>query len=276
MKFFKEKQVEPKKLPMPVLKCIPIDEIELEPYQRELKLSKVRKIVEYFFPDIVGIPLISLRGGKYKCLDAQHRIEALKRMGYTEVWCQIITDLTYEEECRRFNILNTGRTQLNANQVFHCRVEEREPVATSLVQMFAKYKYNYNKNTSVKDDNVIGAVSKFDKMLKKYGMNMVERVLKVLRGAWLGDKESLTSSIITGLSTFFNEHPDVDDDILIDILGHISPNELIASASLFMKFGIVRPGRTDSACYHIAKQINELYEEEVNKPKRGRRAKVTA
>ena len=71
-----------------------------------------------------------------------------------------------------------------------------------------------------------------------------------------------------------NEHPDIDDKILIDTLGHISPNELIASASLFMKFGILRPGRADGACYHIAKQINELYEAEINKPKRNRKAKV--
>lgn len=276
MKLFKEKVPEPKRLEPPMVKLVPIKEIWFAPYQRELKMSKVRKITDYFFQDIVGIPLVSLRNGKYYCMDAQHRIEALKNMGYKEVWCQILTGLTYEEECRRFNILNTGRTQLNANQVFHCRVEEGETSAVALVKLFMKYKYDYNKNTSVKDDNVIGAVSKFDKMLKKYGMSMVERVLKVLRGAWLGDKESLTSSIITGLSTFFNEHPDVDVDILIDVLGHISPTELIASASLFMKFGILRPGRADSACYHIAKQINELYEEEVNKPKRGRKAKVKA
>ena len=96
----------------------------------------------------------------------------------------------------------------------------------------------------------------------------------MLRGAWLGDKDSLTSSIITGMSTFFNEHPDVDDKVLTDVLGHISPNELIASASLFMKFGILRPGRADGACYHIAKQINELYEAEINKTKRSRKAKV--
>lgn len=134
-------------------------------------------MTDYFVPDIMGLPLLSFRNGKYFCMDGQHRIEACKRMGYKEVYCQIITDLVYEEECRRFNILNTGRTQLNANQIFHCRVEEKEQTAIELVKMFKKYKYTYNKNTSVKDDNIIGAVSKFDKMFKKYGMTMVERVL---------------------------------------------------------------------------------------------------
>lgn len=275
MKFKKEKNVEPKVLPELTLKRISIDSIEYPPYQRELKMSKVRKIIEHFIPEIMGVALVSFRGGKFNCIDAQHRIEALKKMGYKEIWAIILTGLTYEQECRYFNILNTGRTQLNANQIFHCRVEEKESVAIALVNLFKKYKYDYNKNGSTKDNNLIGAVSKFDKMCKKYGLSMVERVLKVLRGAWLGDKDSLTSSIITGMSTFLNEHPDADDKVLIDILGHISPNEFIASASLFMKFGILRPGRADGACYHIAKQINELYEEATNKPKRGRKAMVS-
>ena len=272
MKLFKGKDVEPKALPELTFKRIPIENIKYPPYQRELKMSKVRKIIEHFIPEIMGVALVSFRNGDFNCIDAQHRIEALKRMGYKEVWAIVLTGLTYEQECRYFNILNTGRTQLNANQIFHCRVEEKEDVAIALVNLFKKYKYDYNKNGSTKDNNLIGAVSKFDKMCKKYGLSMVERVLKILRGAWLGDKDSLTSSIITGMATFLNEHPDVDDKVLVDILGHISPNELIASASLFMKFGILRPGRADGACYHIAKQKNELYEDALNKPKRGRKA----
>ena len=275
MKLFKGKEVEAKVLPELIFKRIPIENIKCPPYQRELKMSKVRKIIEHFIPEIMGVALVSFRVGDFNCIDAQHRIEALKRMGYKEIWAIVLTNLTYEQECRYFNILNTGRTQLNANQIFHCRVEEKETVATALVNLFKKYKYDYNKNTSVKDNNLIGAVSKFDKMCKKYGLSMVERVLKILRGAWLGDKDSLTSSIITGMATFLNEHPETDDKILIDTLGHISPNELIASASLFMKFGILRPGRADGACYHIAKQINELYEDAINKPKRGRKAVVS-
>ena len=275
MKIFKGKGVETRVLPELTLKRIPIENIKYAPYQRELKMSKVRKIIDNFIPDIMGVALVSFRNGEFWCIDAQHRIEALKRLGFKEIWAIVITGLTYEQECRRFNILNTGRTQLNANQIFHCRVEEKEDIAITLVDLFKKYKYDYNKNGSTKDNNLIGAVSKFDKMCKKYGFSMVERVLKVLRGAWLGDKDSLTSSIITGMATFFNEHPDVDDNILIDTLGHISPNELLASASLFMKFGILRPGRADGACYHIAKQINELYEDALNKPRKGRKAKVS-
>ena len=273
MKLF-NKTTEVKRLPEPELKRIPIDNLEFAPYQRELKMSKVNKIANNFIPDIVGIGLVSFRGGKFYCLDAQHRIMAMKKVGYKEVICQVLTGLTYEEECRRFNILNTGRTQLTANQVFHCRVEEKEDAAIALVNLFKKYRFEYNKNSGTKADNLIGAVSKFVTMQKKYGDNMVDKVLRVIRNAWYGDKDSLSSAIITGLSTFFAENIDIDEMTLVKALEKIVPSRLIASANNYVKCDMLRPGRADNACYHIAKIITQLYNEEINKPKKGRPRKA--
>lgn len=110
------------KLPELELKKIPLSNIKFAEYQREIKPSKINKIVKNFVPDIMGVGLVSFRGGEFWGIDAQHRIEALKKLGYTEILCQVLTGLTYEQECYRFVLLNTGRTQLTANQVFHGRV----------------------------------------------------------------------------------------------------------------------------------------------------------
>lgn len=257
-----------KKLPEPELKRIPIQNLRFAPYQRELKPSKVRKIVDNFIPDIVGIALVSFRNGEFWCMDAQHRIKALEKLGYKELLCQVITDLTYEEECLRFNILNTGRTQLTANQIFHCRVEEKDKDAIALVEAFKRYRFDYNKNSAAKDDNVIGAVSKFVKIQKTYGIEMVDRVLWVLRNAWFGDKNSLSSAIISGVATFLGQTVDVDLNVLVKALERTAPNELIMSANAFVKFSILRPGRSDSTCYHIAKQIDALYKNELARNKK--------
>lgn len=257
------KTAETKRLPEPELKRISIANLRFAPYQRELKPSKVNKIANNFMPDIVGVGLVSFRNGEFWCLDAQHRIKAMEKLGYAEILCQVLTGLTYEEECFRFNILNTGRTQLTANQVFHCRVEGKEPRALELVKAFEKYRFGYNKSNSIKSNNVIGAVSKFTKIQNMYGMSMVERVLKTLRGAWFGDRDSLSSAIITGLSTFYSENPDADDIVLIMALEKIVPDRLIAQANVYVKAEVLRPGRADSACYHIAKIIQQLYNEEV-------------
>ena len=270
------RKTEEKRLAEIELKRLPIDSLCFAPYQRELKPSKVKRIAENFNPDVVGIALVSFRNGKFWCLDGQHRVKAMKKLGYTEVWCQVITGLTYEEECKRFNILNTGRTQLTANQVFHCRVEEKEINAVDLVEIFNKYRFDYNKNASCRDDNVIGAVSKFVKIQRNHGNGMVERVVRVLRNAWLGDKNSLASAIITGLATFFSENPDVNEFVLTKALEKISPLALVLQANNYANLNVLRPGRADSTCYHIAKIISQCYEAELAKTTKEKNRKVEA
>ena len=105
-------------------------------------------------------------------------------------------------------------------------------------------------------------------------MGRVEKVLRILRNAWYGDKNSLSSAIITGLSTFLEENPTADEITLTKALEKVMPNILIAQANNYVKCDMLRPGRADSACYHIAKEIAYLYEDEINSPKRGRKAKV--
>lgn len=270
---FVKKEMQPK-LPELELKKIPLNNIKFAEYQREVKPSKINKIVKNFVPDIMGVGLVSFRGGEFWGIDAQHRIEALKKLGYTEILCQVLTGLTYEQECYRFVLLNTGRTQLTANQIFHGRVEEKDRDALELVAMFKKYRFDYNKNNGIKEDNLIGAVSKFVKIQKNFGMSRVEQILRILRNAWYGDKYSLSSAIITGLSTFLSENPYVDEFTLIKALEKILPNMLIAQANNYVKCDMLRPGRADSACYHIAKEISYLYEDELNRPARGRKARV--
>ena len=269
---FIKKEMQPK-LPELELKKIPLNNSKFAEYQREVKPSKINKIVKNFVPDIMGVGLVSFRGGEFWGIDAQHRIEALKKLGYTEILCQVLTGLTYEQECYRFVLLNTGRTQLTANQVFHGRVEEKEKDAIALVEMFKKYRFEYNKNNGIKDDNLIGAVSKFVKIQKNFGLSRVEQILRILRNAWYGDKYSLSSAIISGLSTFLSENQNVDELILTKALEKILPNMLIAQANNYVKCDMLRPGRADSACYHVAKTISYLYEDEINKHARSKKSK---
>ena len=105
-------------------------------------------------------------------------------------------------------------------------------------------------------------------------MSRVEKILRILRNAWYGDKHSLSSAIISGLSTFISENPNADELILTKALEKVIPNMLIAQANNYVKCDMLRPGRADSACYHVAKTISYLYEDEINKSTRKKRAKV--
>lgn len=255
----------------PDQKRIKLENIKYADYQRELKHSKVKQIVENFIPEIATPPLISFRRGEFWCVDGQHTIKALIEMGYKEITCRILTGLTYEEECLRFVIINTGRTRLTANQIFHGRVEEKDIRAIALVKLFNKYGFAYNKNCSGRGENLIGTVNSFVLMQRNYGMDMVERVLRVLRKAWLGEADSLLASIINGLKTFLNEYPECDEAFLIKALEKITPGDLEHDAEEFKKGKKIRPARAGSTCYHVAKIIEQLYNDEISMPRRGRR-----
>lgn len=274
MKLFETKEKKTKSCFETEVKRIQIKNIKFAAYQRELNQSKVRKIVKEFMPDVVDFPLISFRRGEFWCVDGQHIIKALEEMGYTEVVCRVITGLTYEEECLRFVILNTSRTRLTANQIFHGRVEEKDDKAIALVKAFEKYGYRYNKNCSNRGENLIGTVSSFIYIQNNYGISMVERVLNILRKAWFGEEDSMLASVVNGLKTFLNQYQDCDDTTLIKALERISPKALEDTAKGYKdygkKIGSVRAGST---CYHVAKIIEELYEEEKSSV---RRRRVTA
>ncbi len=256
------------RLPEPDEKYIFIENIKYAAYQRELNPKKVKQIVESFRPEIAGHPLISFRRGEFWCVDGQHILKALYELGYKEVKCRILTGLTYEEECLDFVVLNTGRTKLNANQIFHGRVEEKDANAIALVKAFNKYGFSYNKNSSNRQGNLIGTVTSFVSIQKDYGMSMVERVLKILRKSWFGEKGSLLMPIVNGVKTFLNEFPDCDDDILIATLEKINPDDLVSDAKDYNKRTRVT---RSSVWYQVAKIIEEKYEEEVNKPRKGRK-----
>lgn len=62
---------------------LPLDRLFLETYQRTLNPQKVKRIVREFDPSKLGVLMISERpDGRYAVIDGQHRMTALREMGY--------------------------------------------------------------------------------------------------------------------------------------------------------------------------------------------------
>src|SRR5262245_47300261 len=74
---------------------LPIAEIIVDPdYQRALRHDLVNKIGREY--DIVkaGPILVSRRGGKYYCVDGQHRLAGALQAGETEIFAHVVHGLT--------------------------------------------------------------------------------------------------------------------------------------------------------------------------------------
>lgn len=234
-------------------------------YQRKLKSNRVRKIAEDLNMNVFGVVLISERDERCFIIDGQHRIEALKLRGITHVMCQILVGLTYEQEAREFERLNTERSSLTAIDKFNSAVESRDKDACKIVRILNKYGYSYPRQYYRTKDNVITSIGTIRDIHKDYGDEHLSKVLKVIRQSWNGNADSTSSSVLKGMSTFlYNYGEYVNEKILMESLEKITIEEVILQAVTFSK-SCIRAIRGDGYSYNVAKVIRDVYNAEAKK-----------
>ena len=245
---------------MPSYKKIAVKELQFAPYQRALNMNRVKHYVNKFDYDVLGVPLVNYREGKYYVIDGQHRIEALKIKGIKTVLCQVLVGLNYEDEARKFVKLNSDRQPLSANQKFAGRVESGEEIANKIVEILKSNGFDYNRNSGIRKENCIGCISCVVKIATNKGLKHLDKVLRVLRNAWYGTETSLSRDLIQGLSTFLAEYPRADEKTLVSALEKLVPKNIeleanVASVNLGTK--VISSG--SCTCPAVAKVIRDYY-----------------
>lgn len=84
---------------------VSVDEIVVNPLaQQQLRISHARSIASGFDPEKFGMPIVSHRDGKYFVMDGQHRVEALRIMGWDDqaIQCWVYEGLTEAQEAEHF------------------------------------------------------------------------------------------------------------------------------------------------------------------------------
>jgi Family of unknown function (DUF6551) len=87
------------------LRWVAIADMKVSPVaQREFRPQHTEALAADFDLEAIGFPVVSHRGGSYYILDGQHRIAALKLIGYGDqkVQCECYEGLTEEDEARLF------------------------------------------------------------------------------------------------------------------------------------------------------------------------------
>ena len=93
------------------IECVPLERIVTEQYQRILNMKNVAGIVKNFDPAKLGVLVVSHRAdGTYAVLDGQHRLAALRRLGYDAANCIVLEGMTIRQEADYF----AGRTRTSS------------------------------------------------------------------------------------------------------------------------------------------------------------------
>ena len=186
---------------------IPIkDLVSNQDYQRNLSLGHINRAAENFDLYQINPVKVSRRDGVNYVFNGQHTIEIVALVSgsrETPVWCMIYDDLSYTAEA---NIFAGNDTQL---------------IIKSLVESYGLTIGNK------KGPGIICAVSTLENIYTNYGMQTLNRTLRLIIGAWEGDLHSFSANILNAVAKLISVFGDgLNDDIFKEKLGAVSVKQL--------------------------------------------------
>jgi hypothetical protein len=198
-------------LPDPVLRCLPIESLVVDPYyQRQLNAPHVRDLAASW-ADPFPVIWVSLRDdGKYYILNGQHRRDALRDRGVKEVMCLVHTGMTRAQESARFRTLNAGQLIDTPEHLWEVDRKAGDPLICALDAIVEQEGCFIGRRWRHRDNpNVIGCPTSLVRIATGPGGRRAEadpervrRVLQFVRRAWPGQPEATQVETLTGVAEF--------------------------------------------------------------------------
>lgn len=178
------------------LRWVPLALMRVSPLaQRELNRARVDRIAASFDLEQIGTPTVNKRDNGYFVIDGQHRVEALREIGWgdQQIQCWTYEGLSEEEEAEKFLKLNDVlavsafakfRIGVQAGRVRECDVD-RIVRAQSCV---------------VSTDHLEGGISAVGTLMRIYDRNgprVLARTLRIVRDAY--GTPGLVAAVLDGV-----------------------------------------------------------------------------
>jgi hypothetical protein len=179
-----------------LLKWVPIEKMRISPTsQRELKQHRVDHLVAEFDLEQLGNPVVSERDGVFYILDGQHRVAALKDIGWgdQQIECWTYSGLSETEEAERFLKLNDILT-VDAFSKFRVGVSAGRAEETDIDRIV---KEAHLVVSQARIGGAIMAVGTLRRIYSRGGPGCLERTLRIIRDAY-GDP-GLESVVLDGI-----------------------------------------------------------------------------
>ena len=178
------------------LRWVAIPDMRVSPLaQRELNRARVNKIAADFDLEQVGNPTVNERSGHFYIIDGQHRVEALKEIGWgdQQIQCWSYAGLTEEEEAEKFLKLN-DTLAVNSFAKFRVGVQAGRMEECDIDRIVRAQGLRVSTD---KKDGAISAVSSLRRVYDQAGPGQLARCLRIVRDAY-GDA-GLEAPVIAGI-----------------------------------------------------------------------------
>lgn len=191
------------------LRWVPIPDMRVSPLaQRDLNTARVSKILNDFDLEQLGTPTVNERGGHFYIIDGQHRIEALKEMGWADqqVQCWTYIGLTEEEEAEKFLKLN-DILAVNGFSKFKVGVQAGRAEECDIDRIIRAQGLKVSQDQT---EGSVSAVRTLRRIYRQTGGQNLGRCLRIIRDTY-GDI-GLIAPVIDGIGLLCHRYnSDLDD-----------------------------------------------------------------
>lgn len=235
-------------------------------YQRNLSRAHIERAAAHFDLYQINPVKVSRRDGINYVFNGQHTIEIVALVSgsrETPVWCMIYDDLSYAHEADIFANQQKFVKSLLPYEVFMANLEagnDDQLIIRGLVE-------SYGLSVGMKKSpGIIVAVSTLEQIYHKLGYHGLNRVLRLIIGAWEGDMNSFSANMLNAVAKLVEVFGDtLDDDLFKEKLGCVSIKQLTRTAkerrpgcmgyaeTMILEYN----GKKKSNAYRL--QINRLY-----------------
>lgn len=142
----------------------------------------------------------------------------------TPVWCMIYDDLSYTAEANIFANQQKFVKPLQPYEVFNANVEAGNDTRLIIKSLVESYGLTIGNK---KGPGIICAVSTLENIYTNYGMQTLNRTLRLIIGVWEGDLHSFSANILNAVAKLVSIFGDgLNDDIFKEKLGAVSVKQL--------------------------------------------------
>lgn len=200
-------------------------------YQRNLSLSHIKKAAENFDLCQINPVKVSRRDGINYVFNGQHTIEIVALVSGsrdTPVWCMVYDYLKYEHEAEIFANQMKFTRRLQPYEIFMANIEAGNDKQLIIRDMVNSFGLTISQKKQL---GAICAISTLEEIYDKYGLQCLERVIRLILGAWEGDMYSFSANMMNAVARIIHAYGDsIRDDIFKEKLGDHSIREITRSA----------------------------------------------
>lgn len=200
-------------------------------YQRNLSIKHVQKAAANFDLCQINPVKVSRRDGINYVFNGQHTIEIIAMVSgsrETPVWCMIYDELEYEHEANIFANQMKYVKPLLPYEVFMANIEADSDKHIIIKELVESYNLAITPSAM---PNGICAVSTLEKIYDRYGLQTLDRILRLCIGTWEGAPQSFSSNMLNGVARLVNAFgDDLNDNIFKEKVGQCSVKEIARNA----------------------------------------------